>query len=71
MENTTVSFSLALTAIGKDVTSPSGTSSPQASSILVAPYSLKISPASLACSMYNALFSVGTATAKASIYDMR
>ena len=63
-ENTTVSFSSHLTAIGSDVTSPSFTSPPQFSTILSAPCSLKTVTASSACSMYFFLLTVVTATAE-------
>ncbi|MNY41317.1 hypothetical protein D3C86_1761230 [compost metagenome] len=48
-EKTTVSSGLHFTAMGKDVTLPSGTSSPQHSTSLSAPYSLKTAPAASAC----------------------
>ena len=48
-EKTTVSSSLRFTAIGKDVTLPSGTSSPQHSTQRSAPCSLKMASASSAC----------------------
>jgi hypothetical protein len=60
-EKMTVSSSLRLTAIGNDVTSPSGTSSPQHSTTFSAPYSLKIAAASSACFLNFSRFADGTA----------
>jgi fructose-bisphosphate aldolase class II len=48
-EKTTVSSSLRLTAIGKDVVAPSGTSLPQHSTTFTAPCSLKTTAAASAC----------------------
>ena len=48
-ENTTTSSGLAFTAPLKSVTLPSGTSSPQASTMRVAPNSLNSGAASAAC----------------------
>jgi hypothetical protein len=48
-EKTTVSLSLRFTAIGNDVTLPSGTSSPQHSTSFSAPCSLKTTAAASAC----------------------
>ncbi len=47
-ENTTVSSSLHCTAIGNEVTSPAGTSSPQHSTNFSAPWSLNTAMASWA-----------------------
>jgi hypothetical protein len=59
---TTVSPGSAFTAIGKDVTSPSGTSSPQHSTEERAPIGLKMrSQASFACEMYASFAPFGTA----------
>src|SRR5690606_32174139 len=66
-ENTTVSPGWHFTAIGNDVTLPSGTSSPQHSTILVAPYSLNTAAASVAWRMYLSLFAAGTAATNPSI----
>src|SRR5215471_2803766 len=60
-ENTTVSSSLRWTAIGNDVILPSGTSSPQHSTTLSAPYSLKMAAASSACFLNFSRLAVGTA----------
>src|SRR5690606_40949774 len=68
--NTTVSSGLHCTAMGKEVSLPSGTSSPQHSTTLNAPNSLKISAASEACLMYASRLAVGTAATKPSTYFM-
>ena len=60
-EKTTVSSSLRLTAIGNDVTLPSGTSSPQHSATLSAPCSLKTTAAAAACLRKASRLAVGTA----------
>src|ERR1700731_4177886 len=60
-ENTTASPCLPLTAIGNDVIFPSGTSSPQHSTTLSAPYSLKMAAASSACFLNFSRLAVGTA----------
>ncbi|MNG23206.1 hypothetical protein D3C84_1077820 [compost metagenome] len=49
-ENTTVSPSFSFTAVGKDVTLPSGTSSPQHSTTLRAPHSLN-TPAAISATL--------------------
>ncbi|MNP79658.1 hypothetical protein D3C76_1775530 [compost metagenome] len=49
-EKTTVSSSFSFTDIGKEVTLPSGTSSPQHSTTLNAPHSLKI-PAAISATL--------------------
>src|ERR1700730_5227907 len=60
-EKTTVSSSLRLTAIGKDVVVPSGTSFPQHSTTLTAPCSLKTAAAASACFLLRSRVAVGTA----------
>src|SRR5262249_1006142 len=66
-ENTTVSSSLRWTAIGNDVILPSGTSSPQHSTTLSAPYSLKMAAASPACFLNFSRLAVGTAATNPSM----
>src|SRR5258705_11713787 len=66
-ENATVSSSLRLTAIGNDVILPSGTSSPQHSTTLSAPYSLKMAAASSACFLNFSRLAVGTAATNPSM----
>src|SRR5262249_27708011 len=66
-ENTTVSSSLRWTAIGNDVILPSGTSSPQHSTTLSAPYSLKMAAASSACFLNFSRLAVGTAATNPSM----
>src|SRR5262245_41375403 len=60
-ENTTVSSFLHFTAMGNEVTSPSGTSSPQHSTTLSAPYSLNTAAAFSAWTRYFSRLAVGTA----------
>jgi len=60
-ENTTVSSSLRFTAIGNDVSLPSGISSPQHSTSFKAPCSLKTTAAASACLLYASRLAVGTA----------
>src|SRR5882724_8647803 len=67
-ENTTVSSSLRLTAIGNDVTLPSGTSSPQHSTTRNAPCSLNTTAAASACLRYASRLAVGTAATNPSTY---
>ncbi|MCY1184011.1 hypothetical protein D9M73_246680 [compost metagenome] len=62
----TVSPSLSFTDIGNEVTLPSGTSSPQHSTTLKAPFSLKIEAAISACLMYCPRLAEGTAAIKPS-----
>src|SRR5215467_11404474 len=69
-ENTTVSSSLRFTAIGNDVSLPSGTSSPQHSITFSAPYSWYTLAASSACLLYASRLAVGTAATNPSMYDM-
>src|SRR5579864_911426 len=67
-ENTTVSSSLRWTAIVKEVTFPSGTSSPQHSTTFNAPYSLNKAAADAACFLYASRLAVGTAATNPSMY---
>jgi hypothetical protein len=60
-ENTTVSPGSHFTAIGNDVTLPSGTSSPQHSTTFSAPCSLNTGAASAACLRNFSRLAVGTA----------
>ena len=63
---TTVSPGSHFTASGNEVTSPSGTSSPQQSTTWSAPYSLKTAAKPSACARKASRLSSGTAAAKAS-----
>ncbi|MNI94317.1 hypothetical protein D3C73_1523990 [compost metagenome] len=66
-EKTTVSSSLRFTAMGNEVTLPSGTSSPQHSLTLSAPFSLKIAAMNSACWRNLSRLAVGTAAMKPSM----
>src|SRR5690606_31027133 len=66
--NTTTSSSLACTALRKSVSVPSGTSSPQHSTIRLTPNSLKSGAASAACLRHPSLLTAGTATKNPSTY---
>src|SRR6185503_535214 len=69
-ENTTVSLGSSFTACGNDVVLPVGTSSPQASTVRDAPYSLKTLAYVAACWRYLSRLAVGTATTNPSMYSI-